>query len=52
MDVILGGIAFFAMIAAHLFAVATLHGARFDQHSLDPRLAPDDAAAPGRWQIA
>jgi hypothetical protein len=42
MDIILGGLAFFCLIAAHPLAVVAAHNARWEGEARDPQHAPDD----------
>ena len=43
MDITLGGLAFFGLIAAHFAAVIAVHNARWDVRSPEPQDFPEDA---------
>ena len=41
MDITLGGLAFFCLIAAHLMAVVAVHDARWEGEAREPQDLPD-----------
>jgi len=43
MDITLGGLAFFGLIAAHFAAVVVVHNARWEVRSPEPQDLPEDA---------
>ena len=43
MDITLGGLVFFCLIAAHLLAVVAVHDTRWEGEAREPQDLPDDA---------
>jgi hypothetical protein len=42
MDITLGGLAFFCLIAAHFLAVVAVHNARWEGQAREPQDRPDE----------